>query len=207
MFSLTPTNKRFYDHFDRAAEQVVDVAARYRDLLSHIGDAEARVAEIGRLENLVDDEVHQTMALLHDSFIAPLERGDIRRVIQGLDSIADAVNAAAKRILLYRITEPLPEMDELSSILVRATEAVRDAVAAIRKLRDKALPLQLCVRINELENEGDRLHRQALGALFDSGRDALWVMKWKEVLEFTETAVDNCEAVADVVEGIVAENA
>ncbi|MEW6754131.1 MAG: DUF47 family protein [Candidatus Latescibacterota bacterium] len=207
MFRLTPTNPRFYEQFDRAADVTAQAAECFGAFLETFADPAGNSAHIKDLEHQVDDVVHETMALLHRSFITPLDRGDIRRLIEALDSIIDLIHASSSRIALYEIDCILPEARELARVLVQATQTVKVAVHDLRQLRSRNQILEHCREINRIEDEGDVIHRRAVADLFRSGRDPLTVMKWREIFEFIETAIDHCENVADVIEGIVLENA
>lgn len=207
MFKLTPSNNRFYDLFDRAAELQVRAAAQFLDLVENFGDLPRRAEEIKRVEHELDGVVHDTMKLLHSSFITPIERGDIRRLIQALDSVADGVNAASSRLALYEIEQVFPPAQALARALLNACQAVQEAVRRLRHMPKLEGVLPLCVEINRLEDQADQIYREALASLFKSGLDPLLVIKWKEIYEFVESATDCCEDVADMVEVIVLENA
>ena len=207
MFKLTPSNNRFYDLFDRAAELQVRAASQFLDLVEHFGDLTRRAEEIKRVEHELDGVVHDTMKLLHSSFITPIERGDIRRLIQALDSVADGINAASSRLALYEIEQVLPPALALARVLLDSCQAVQEAVRRLRQTPKLEGVLPLCVEINRLEDQADQIYREALAQLFKSGLDPLTVIKWKEIYEFVESATDCCEDVADMVEVIVLENA
>ena len=206
MFKLTPSNNRFYDLFDRAAELQVSAAAQFLDLVESFGDVPRRAEEIKRVEHELDQVVHDTMKLLHSSFITPIERGDIRRLIQALDSVADGINAASSRLALYEIEEVFPPAQALARVLLEACQAVQEAVRRLRQTPKLEGVLTLCVEINRLEDQADQIYREALASLFKGGLDPLLVIKWKEIYEFVESATDCCEDVADMVEVIVLEN-
>jgi len=207
MFKLTPTNNRFYDLFDRAAELQVRAAAQFLDLLENFSDLARRAEEIKRVEHELDEVVHETMKLLHSSFITPIERGDIRRLVQGLDSVADGINAATSRLVLYEIAEIYPSLQSLARVLLDSCRAVQGAVGRLRRTPKLEEMLPLCVEIHRLEDQADQIYREALASLFKGGGDPLLVIKWKEICEFVESATDCCEDVADMVEVIVLENA
>lgn len=207
MFKLTPSNNRFYDLFDRAAELQVRAAAQFLDLLENFSDLPRRAEEIKRVEHGLDEVVHETMKLLHSSFITPIERGDIRRLIQALDSVADGINAASSRLALYEIEQVFPPAPALARVLLDACRAVQEAVRRLRQTPKLEGVLPLCVEINRLEDQADQIYREALAQLFKGGLDPLLVIKWKEIYEFVESATDCCEDVADMVEVIVLENA
>lgn len=207
MFKFIPTNTRFYDLFEQTADLLVQASEHFRDFLDNFSSPQQHAEEIKRLEQAADELVHQTMTLLHQSFITPFERGDIRRLIQGLDNVLDCLNAACSRIALYQVDTILPPAKELARTLAAATHQVRKAVTGIRQLPKNQDILSACIEINRLENENDQTYRSALAQLFAAGTDPLTVIKWKEIFEYIETGTDRCEEVASLVEGIVHENA
>ncbi|MSR83534.1 MAG: DUF47 domain-containing protein [Candidatus Latescibacteria bacterium] len=207
MFKLTPSNNRFYDLFDRAAELQVRAAVQFLDLVENFGDVPQRAEQIKRVEHELDQVVHDTMKLLHSSFITPIERGDIRRLIQALDSVADGINAASSRLDLYEIEQVFPPVQALARVLLEACQGVQEAVRRLRQMPKLEGVLPLCVEINRLEDKADQIYREALVQLFKSGMDPLLVIKWKDIYEFVESATDCCEDVADMIEVIVLENA
>ena len=207
MFKFTPSNDKFFDYFDSASDLLVAAAGRFLEFLDHFGAVQEQADEMSRLEQQADHIIHETMGLLDKSFITPLERGDIRRLMMALDDVLDYLDDAVRRIAIYEITEVRPDIRELASVLVRATEGVQSAVHRLRNLRPKQGVLELCVQVHELEDEGDRIHHAALARLFKSGLDPLSVIKWKDIIEDIEASIDSCQTVASVVEGIVLENA
>lgn len=206
MFTLTPKNRIFYDSFDSMTEIIVQASQNLVDFLTNFDRPEQFAQRIKSLEHDADQVLHETMALLHRSFITPIERGDIRRLCRSLDDIVDFMDAASSRISLYEIKTIIPEAIALARILLDASKVVRSAVSSIRNLKDGEAILNHCIEINRFENEGDKINHGALATLFKSGMDPLTVIKWKEILEDIETAIDRCEDVANVVEGIVHEN-
>ncbi|MFI5289268.1 MAG: DUF47 domain-containing protein, partial [Polyangia bacterium] len=158
-------------------------------------------------EHDADTVAHQTLEMLHKSFITPIERGDIHRIVSRLDDILDYIEAASQRLWLYEIKEATPEAKEMSRVLVASTEAVKATVDALHNLRDPERIRAACVEINRLENECDTLLRLATARLFKEERDPVMVIKWKEIYENIEDATDRCEDVANVIEGVVIENA
>ncbi len=207
MLKFGRTQTAFYDAFERATALIVQSAELLVQYLDNPPAHGQHVDEIRRLEHEVDGIVHDTMARLHQSFLTPLDRGDIRRLVNSLDSVLDSINAAVGRIRLYELATILPEARPMAAATVNAAKGVQAAVAELRHLRQRDVVMQHCIHINQCEDEGDAAYRKALVALFASGLDPLVVMKWKEVLEYIEDATDRCEAVADIVEGIVMENA
>jgi uncharacterized protein Yka (UPF0111/DUF47 family) len=147
------------------------------------------------------------MSLLHRSFITPLERGDLRRLILAMDEVVDYMDDAVRRMALYEVESILPEVCAMGKVMLDLARAVRDAVHELRNVRKKNRILQHCIEIQRLEGVGDHLHHIALSALFKNGADPLFVIKWKEIIDLIEMAMDSAEEVAHVIEGIVLENA
>lgn len=207
MFKFTPSNTRFFDHFDAASDVLVRAAEHFFEFLGRFDAPQQCADELTRLEHEGDEITHRTMELLDKSFITPLERGDIRRLIMALDDVLDYVDDAARRIALYEIREVRPDVRELARVLLDATKGVQAAVHKLRHLQRRDHIMDDCVAIHHLEDEGDRLHHDALARLFKSGLDPLSVIKWKDIIEDVEASIDSCQDVANVVEGIVLENA
>jgi predicted phosphate transport protein (TIGR00153 family) len=206
MFKLTPTNTQFYDFFDAATDVLVRATERFRAGLNPLVDPQQLAEEITALEHEGDELTHETMEMLHKTFITPLERADIRRLIVTLDDVLDALDDAARRLALYEIHVILPEVQDLAAVLVEASKAVQQAVHQLRFLRKRNGILQHCVEVHRLEDEGDRIYHQMLAGLFKSGMDPSMIIKWKDIIEDLENSIDSCQDVSVVVEGIVLEN-
>jgi predicted phosphate transport protein (TIGR00153 family) len=207
MFRLLTTNTKFYDYFDRITEILVRAAERFQVFTADGEHAERCAAEMKRLEHEADEVTHDVLALLHRSFITPLEPGDIRRLVESLDDVLDLLDDASRRILLYDLPGVLPEVRDLARILLEATQTVQTAVAGLRTLQKKNNGIvQACIEIRRLENEADQVNHEALARLFKSDFDPFMVLKWKDVIVDVETAIDRCQDVSNVLEGIVLEN-
>jgi uncharacterized protein Yka (UPF0111/DUF47 family) len=207
MLSLTPKNPKFYDYFDQITDVLVRAAKQFVDFLENFSDSTTHAASIKQLEHAADDIAHETMGLLHQSFITSLERGDIRRLIMALDDVLDFLDDGVNHIALYEIKEILPPLKDMAQVLLTAVQDVRTAVHELRNLRRSNEILNYCIEIHNKEDEGDRIYLQTLAWLFKSGLDPLTVIKWKDIIEDIEKAIDCCQDVANVVEGIVLENA
>jgi uncharacterized protein len=208
MFNFLPRNTKFFDYFDRDTEVLVRTAECFCQFLETSSDAKDNSRRMKELEHEADRLTHEAMELLHRSFITPLERGDLRRLILALDEIVDYLDDAARRIALYEVGTILPEVCAMGKVLVDLARAVQAAVHDLRNLRNKNnRVLEHCIEIQRLENLGDHLHHIALASIFKTGMEPLLVMKWKEIVELIELAMDAAEEVAHVIEGIVLENA
>jgi hypothetical protein len=207
MFKLIPSNTKFYDYFERGAEILVTATTRFSAFLDKFEHPERHAEEIKSLEHEGDENTHEALEMLHQTFITPLERGDIRSLIETQDDVLDLLDDAARSIVLYEITEILPEVKELTHVLVEAAKSMQTAIGQLRVIKKKNDILQLCIDIRRLENEGDRINHELLAKLFKSGMNPFDVLKWKEIVEDIESAIDRCQDVANVLEGIVLENA
>jgi predicted phosphate transport protein (TIGR00153 family) len=201
---LLPTNTAFFDEFDQHTALIVKAAEALSAMSRGEGGAASDLAgHIKDLEEQGDKIVHHVVTELRKTFITPLDRDDSHRLISSLDDVLDQIEAAAYRLVLYRLPMPERHITALVDTVARSAVVVRDAVANLRdKTRyDKAL--ELCVEINKLENDSDGLLRTALGELFGDGADAIAIIKRKEVLETLEETTDRCEDVADSIENLL----
>jgi len=170
------------------------------------GDVASQAKAISDIEHACDRITHAVVAQLHTTFITPLDRNEIYRLITKMDDVMDFVEAAAERISLYEIHDMPKEAGELAKVLLSSAERVLEAVSGFRDLKRSNLILENCVEINRLENEADAILRRALARLFREEQNPVTIMKWKEIYELLETATDRCEDVANIIEGVVLEN-
>ena len=206
MLSFTPKNPKFYDCFDQATDVLVRAAQHFVDFLNDFSDSSVHAQKIKDLEHEADNIAHETMELLHQSFITPLERSDIRRLIMAIDDVLDYLDDGVLHITLYEIKEVLPPLQKMAEVLLTAVNGVRKAVHELRNIRRRNEILNYCIEIHHLEDEGDRIYLETLAWLFKSGLDPLTVIKWKDIIQDIEKSIDCCQDVANVVEGIVLEN-
>ncbi|MEN6558529.1 MAG: DUF47 family protein [Thermoguttaceae bacterium] len=207
MFRCLPQNPQFFDLFDRDTDVIVRASEAFCRFLESSGDPQENSKILKDLEHEADKATHEAMRLLHRTFITPLERGDLRRLILALDEIVDYLDDAARRIALYQVGPILPEACAMAKVAVDLARAVQAAVHDLRNLRKQNRVVEHCIEIQRLENLGDHLHHIALASIFKNGMDPLLVIKWKEIIDLIELAMDAAEEVAHVIEGIVLENA
>lgn len=204
---LLPKKTDFFGLFSRHAELSVEAAQRLEGMLDRLGDAEAESARIRDLEHKADALAYEAKETLHRTFVTPIDRGDIHELASRLDDIMDHVESAAQRLWLYDVREVTPEMRQMAEHLRRATEAVRDAVLALADKRAPERIREVCAAVKQVEKENDRLLRRATAKLFREESDAKVLIKWKEIYDVVEMAIDTCEDVANVIESVVLENA
>ncbi len=198
-FQAIPRERGFFDLLERAAD---GVAAAARELQALVGDFEHAEDHRDRLEELEhegDDLTHQVMALLNTTFVVPVDRHDIHLLASSLDDVLDAIEAVADLLVLYRIEEPIPHFRQQADVLVGATKAVTRAVHGLRSMRSMG---PLWVDIIRFERDGDHVYRRAVAALYSGDFGPMDVLKWKDVLENVEQAVDRCQDIANTIESI-----
>ena len=204
-FRLIPREERFYDDFSALAEQINKGAAMLDAMLAPDMPIWDKADEIKEVEHKCDFITHEIIQRLNRTFVTPLDREDIHSLARSLDDVMDAIDASATILRLYHIDHVRFGARELAKIIVASAEQI---AFAMRELENRRGVAECAVEINRLENEADRLHQQAVGALFkEEGDDAVKIIKWKEILDFLEEATDRCEDVANVVEGVVVKHA
>ncbi|MFI5142477.1 MAG: DUF47 domain-containing protein [Thermoanaerobaculales bacterium] len=198
-----PKNEDFLSLFDQSSANIVKAVGLFRDLVSDLPSLRSNVEKLKELEHEGDRITHQTLAKLNATFITPFDREDIYALATRLDDIIDAIDGAAQRMVVYRITELPAPVFSLTNLLVESAKEVQTAVVAMHDRKRHKEALTSCVEVNRLENEADVIHREALGDLFNNTHDAVVILKLKEIFEFLEGATDRCEDVANVVESII----
>ncbi|MCE5316893.1 MAG: DUF47 family protein [Parachlamydia sp.] len=198
MFSwLLPKEVRFFDYFSQHAALVAQAAEELlvtRDL-----------ERLNKLEEEADQVAHQCVDGLRNTFITPIDRHDIFRLITRMDDIIDMIDETARYYACCQIGEPTPEFKALAEILVKAAHALEKAVKGLHDLKNSSSIIAECIVINELENEADNLIAETLKCLFESD-DLRRIIKWKEIYQRLETSIDRCEDVANLIEGIILEH-
>lgn len=197
----------FFDFFEHHAEKTLEAARLLYGMLEDRKDTEADAARIKSIEHEGDQITHRAMEVLHQSFLTPIDRSDIHRLISRLDDILDLVDSTAERIWLYRLRDSEPEALELAAVLIKAVIEVNKAMTQLRDLKDRDRIIETCKEINRYENAADALIRKAVARLYNEEKDAIHVLKWKEIYDYLEDAVDRCEDVANVLEGVALEYA
>jgi predicted phosphate transport protein (TIGR00153 family) len=203
-FRLIPKEERFFDDFSALAEQILHGAALLEAMLAPDRPIWDKADEIKEVEHKCDFLTHEIIQRLNRTFVTPLDREDIHGLARTLDDVMDAIDACATLVRLYSIDHVRFGARELARIIAVSAEQI---VCAMRALEGRKGVAECAVEINRLENEADRVHQQAVQALFQDERDAVTIMKWKEILDFLEDATDRCEDVANVVEGVVVKHA
>lgn len=204
---LLPREPKFFDYFNQHAELSAAAALELEALLSDLTQLEARSRAIEKSEKLADQITHHTVQLLHRTFVTPLDRDEIHRLITNMDDILDLMEDTAISLFLYDVKQLTPDAQRLGGICVACTIKVRDAVAKLESMENADAILAICGEIDRLESEADQVFRAGLAKLFREESDVRQIIKLKEIYQLLESITDKCEDVANVIEGIVLENA
>jgi len=203
MLGFVPREKVFFDLLDKLARAVDHGAQLLCEATRDGFDVEALKDRIKVVEHEGDQITHELILQVTKSFVTPLDREDIHQLACRLDDILDLVDAAISRIFLYRVGDLTEDARAMCRNLAQATGVLVQGVAKLRRPRDHPDILPYCIEIHTCENEGDRLEQHALAALFEDGRDAAQIIKWKDIYEDLESAIDRCEDAANVLESLV----
>jgi len=199
-FRLIPKDERFFDDFVGLAEEIRTGARTLKQMLAVDPPDMSKADAIKDLEHVCDGRTHSIIQRLNRTFVTPIDREDIHALASKMDDVMDAIDATAAIIRLYRIANVRSGARRLADLICELMDLVAQALVSFEKSQRV---LELAARINQLEREADRAHQDAIVALFDEERDPITVIKWKEILDFLETATDRCEDVGNVLEGII----
>lgn len=200
MFNLIPREVAFFELFQKAAHNMIEGSRLLKDMMEEFKDPVEQARLIKDVEHIGDGITHDIARRLNQTFITPIDREDIHALASALDDVLDLVEAVADRFVVFRITEPSETAIKLANILYQAAGAVG---AGIDRLGQPHADLnECCIRVNSLENEADRITRDAISRLFEEEKDPIAVIKWKEIYENFEEGTDRCEDVANILERI-----
>lgn len=191
--------RSFFDLFEQLANKVQAGAEALLDLMSDYTEVDRKTDRVLDIEHQGDELTHEVMRRLNTTFITPFDREDIHHLASSLDDVLDHIEAAAEYLLLHKIDQPLPQMVSLTKTLAEAAQKTSAAMPNLRKMKDLQ---EYLVEINRLENEGDRAYRRTIADLFSGHYKAMDVLKYKEIIEQVEGAIDRLEDVANTIESI-----
>ncbi|MGA3293680.1 MAG: DUF47 family protein [Candidatus Acidiferrales bacterium] len=201
---ILPRERSFFRMFTEQAENVQAGAQAMVDMLRNYGDPAAGAHRVEAYEHAGDVITHNIMKKLNQTFITPFDREDIHELASRIDDVIDLVDAAATRLITYRVDAIRPGVLELATTVRDATAQI---VAAVRVLEEEDHILDHCIEINRLENVADRQCQELIARLFEQEKDPVQIIKWKEIIETLEFATDKCEDVANVIEAVTLKNA
>jgi uncharacterized protein Yka (UPF0111/DUF47 family) len=200
MLNLLPRDEKYFDRFNDMAQRIHESAR----ILNTFFGGEAPVAmvadQVKRLEHECDEISHEILRGIDRTFITPIDREDVHQLAVRLDDVIDLIDGTVRRLVLFKITKPTPVSRKLSETIVEITKEMVEAVAALR--RQKGV-VEHCIRMKQLENQGDVAYHEAVASLFAEQIDPIEVIKWKDIYENMERCIDMAEAVAHVLESVV----
>jgi predicted phosphate transport protein (TIGR00153 family) len=200
---FAPRDRAYFELFEEAGENIERSADLLEELLSGFPDSRELAQEIRACEHTGDRITHDIISRLNHTFVTPIDREDILALASALDDVVDYVEEVADYLGLYKIEAPMDQSIRLAGVLKAAAHQVSEAMPRLRGFRDIS---HYTVEINRLENEGDRITREAVASLFDTGIDPMVVIRWKDLFERLEAAIDATERVANILEGITIKN-
>lgn len=205
---FTPKDRKFFDLFEQSANNLVAIAGELKNLMSEhdLGKRSDLAKKIHELENQGDSITHITMVELSSNFITPFDREDIHALASAMDNVADFIDATAKRMDLYHIDNITEPMHQMADLVEQATIELAAAIKEMRNMKNIMRVKEALVRINSLENHSDTIYNYAIADLFKTEKDAINLIKNREILDHLENAIDRCEDVADVIESIIIKN-
>jgi len=203
MFKILPKEEKYFQLFDKMAEQINLAASTLIVLFDDMDNVDRHAEELKKVEHDADELTHDVLKRLNKSFITPIDREDIHALISAMDTVVDMIESVAARSVMYALKQSTPQMKELTRVLAETASATGRAVAKLQSSDDLA---DLIVEVHSLEAKGDAIYRKAIRDLFAENNDALMVIKMKEVYEKLESAIDACEDAANVLENIKIKN-
>jgi predicted phosphate transport protein (TIGR00153 family) len=200
---IAPRDREFFDLFEEAGGNILRAARLLEEMLMDFPERNELAREILLCEQEGDRITHDIIQRLNQTFVTPIDREDIHELSSALDDVVDYTEEVADYLGLYKIEAPMSQAQELAKVLHSAARQISEAMPRLRGFKDIS---HYTVEINRLENDGDRITREAIASLFGTGIDPMVVIRWKDIFERLEDAIDSTEHVANILEGIVIKN-
>jgi len=200
---IAPREREFFDLFDEAGGNILRASGLLEEMLRDYPDRSEFARDILICEQEGDRITHDIIQRLNQTFVTPIDREDILALASALDDVVDFTEEVADYLGLYKIEAPMDQAQQLAAVLLQASRQIAEALPRLRGFKDIS---HYTVEINRLENDGDRIVREAVASLFDNGIDPMVVIRWKDIFEKLEDAIDATEHVANIIEGIALKN-
>jgi predicted phosphate transport protein (TIGR00153 family) len=202
---FVPQDRKFFPLFEKASGNLLNISKVLVEMANTSSPDKRRelIKEIERLEHVGDGVTHEIFNELSANFITPFDREDIHNMISSLDDVVDFIHGSAKRIDLYKISEITPSMVKLAELVLQGAEELNTAVCNLRNMSNAGKIRECCVKINSIENHADDIFDMSIAQLFEEEKDAVKIIKLKEVLSALETATDKCEDAANAISSII----
>jgi uncharacterized protein len=199
-----PREKAFFDLFTRDAENLVEGAMLLKKMVDDFSDPKAAFKAIVDAEHAGDAITYEIISTLNATFVTPLDREDIHALASGIDDVMDYIEAAADMMILHNVESPTEAVRSQCGVLIRACSAVLECVQRLQSFKGLE---PYWKQVHDIEKEGDKVFRQTVAELFNGSFKAMEVLKWKEIYDQVEAAIDQCEKIADTLEAVVLKNA
>ena len=206
-FNFLPKEFNFFDLFERQVGHAVDAASCFKEIVTKKQMDETSLERMHDIEHEGDEVTHQILDNLNKTFITPFDREDIHSLAKELDDVIDMIYTIANRLKVYKITEIDKNLGQFAAVIDESVRSVASAVKGLRDMKNFKSISEACVEINRLENVGDSMRDSMLAELFETSKDPISVIKWKEIYQDAETVLDICEDVAHVVQSILVKQA
>jgi predicted phosphate transport protein (TIGR00153 family) len=203
-FRLIPREERFFEDFVAIAEQLCSGSKLLEEMMRPDAPVLEKAAEIKNVEHRCDELVHASLQRLNRTFVVPIDREDIHALLRALDDVIDDIDASADMVRLYRIARVRPAARELARMITAACKEIHRGMAALEARKGV---IEIVQEIARIESQADAVYQAAVGDLFEIEKDAIAILKWKEILDMLEGASDRCKDVATVLEGIYVKHA
>lgn len=203
---LLPREGNFFELFNAHADWIVEGARELAAMMTNFSALDAHAQRIDGAERAADKVTHETITLLHKTFITPFDREQIHALITSMDDILDLMQDVAESVVLFDLQHVTPEAKQLAEICQMCCERVKGAVSMLANVKQPEAILKTCQEIDRLESDADRVLRGAMSKLFRDEPDVKQLIKLRSIYELLETITDRCEDVANIIEGIVLEN-
>jgi len=200
-----PRQDDFFALFDKQADAAIEAAELFRELVSKGAIDDASLRKMETIEHEGDDATYALIAKLNKTFITPFDREDIHALAKELDDVIDVINTMVGKLRVYSLTGVNKNLVEFAGVIDQSVRRVASAVKGLRDMKRSKAILQVCIEINHLEDLGDSMRDRSIAELFETEKNPINVIKWKEIYEDAETVLDICEDVANVVEGVALE--
>lgn len=200
---ILPKEKKFFEFLDEMSKHILDAATLLNEMITKFENIGEFKSKIRLIEHKADEVSHRISKELNETFITPIDREDIFSLVHALDNVVDSIDVVASRIFMFKIKTPIEFGPQLAGLLLSQAKFISQVV---KKLEDSKGTFDMLVSIRDLESEGDTIFQQAITQLFEQEKDAIELIKKKEILEILEKAIDRAQRIAIVCEGILIKN-
>lgn len=207
LFNFLPKETNFFELFEKQVKYAAEAASYFKELVSKSSVDEKSLENMHRLEHEGDEVTHEIFERLNKTFITPFDREDIHALAKELDDIVDMLYTIVNRLKVYNVTGGNKNLMEFASVIEESVRAVECAIKGLRNAKNIKSIRESCVEVNRLENVGDTMRDDMLAKLFETEKDPINLIKWKEIYQDAETVLDICEDVAHIVQNILVKQA